>query len=264
MKGHVYYSAAEAKRNRGFIDDLMKHALMMDISMTLLVDVQEPDNDADFILFRDRNPALSEKWESAGHRMFNRSEVNKIANDKLRTFELAALLGVPVVPTKKAKSVVDVSSFPVVLKTIDGHGGTEVFLCHTMDEAEELFSRFAERTLIFQPFIESGATDVRVFMLGEDVLGAVKRTGSDSFKSNYTLGGSVEKYTLSIWQEKEVRKIAKALKSDYIGIDFLLLQDGGWMLNEIEDPVGARSLYVTHDFSVAEKLLKHVKRNVEG
>ena len=80
-------------------------------------------------------------------------------------------------------------------------------------------------------------------------------SGSDSFKSNFTLGGSVEKYTLSSWQEKEVRKIAKALKSDYIGIDFLLLPDGGWMLNEIEDPVGARSLYVTHDFSVAEELI---------
>ena len=88
-------------------------------------------------------------------------------------------------------------------------------------------TRFEGRRTIVQPYIESSATDVRVFMLGEEVLGAVKRTGSDSFKSNYTLGGSVEKYTLSSWQEKEVRKIAKALKSDYIGIDFLLLPDGG-------------------------------------
>ena len=80
-------------------------------------------------------------------------------------------------------------------------------------------------------------------MIGEEVVGAVKRTGKDSFKSNYTLGGSVEKYTLSSWQEKEVVKIARALKSDYIGIDFLLLPDGQWLLNEIEDPVGARSLY---------------------
>ena len=82
---------------------------------------------------------LSEKWESAGFRVINRSEVNKIANDKLRTFELAALLGIPAVPTKKAESILDVPSFPVVLKTVDGHGGNEVFLCHTMDEAEEFF-----------------------------------------------------------------------------------------------------------------------------
>lgn len=263
MKGHVYYSSEEAERNRGFIDDLLIHAVKLDISLTLLVDEEEPDDDADFILFRDRNPVLSQKWESEGYRIFNRSEVNKIANDKLRTFELAALLGISVIPTKKAKSIRDISSYPIVLKTIDGHGGNEVFLCQTAVEAEQFFTQFAGRALIAQPYIESGATDVRVFMLGEEVLGAVKRTGSSSFKSNYTLGGSVEKYILSTWQEDEVRKIAKALKSDYIGIDFLLLPDDGWMLNEIEDPVGARSLYATHDFSIAEKLMSYVKKKLD-
>ena len=262
MKGSLYYSAAEAERNYGFIDDLKKNASEMGMALTLLVDEEEPEVDTDFILFRDRNPLLSKKWESAGFRMINRSEVNRIANDKLRTYELASLLGIPSVPTKKALSAFDIPSFPVVLKTIDGHGGNEVFLCHTIDEAEEYFVQFAGRESIVQPYIESDATDVRVFMLGEDVLGAVKRTGSNSFKSNYTLGGSVEKYVLSAWQEKEVSMIAKALKSDYIGIDFLLLPDGGWVLNEIEDPVGARSLYVTHDFSVARRLIEYVHKQL--
>ncbi|MFS0689884.1 ATP-grasp domain-containing protein [Sporosarcina sp. 179-K 8C2 HS] len=263
MKGYIYYSSAEAERNRGFIDDLMKHALRLDIALSLLVDEEEPD-DADFILFRDRNAELSSKWEKAGFRLINRSEVNKIANDKLRTFEVATLLGVSAIPTKNFRSLADLPPLPAVLKTIDGHGGDEVFLCHTKDDVEEFLSRFSGRRTIAQPYIESGATDVRVFMLGEEVLGAVKRTGSDSFKSNYTLGGSVEKYTLSSWQENEVRRIAKALKSDYVGIDFLLLPDGGWILNEIEDPVGARSLYATHDFSVAERLMEYVKKKVKG
>ncbi|MFC5603943.1 ATP-grasp domain-containing protein [Sporosarcina koreensis] len=263
MKGHVYYSSAEAERNRGFIDDLMNHASRMDIALTLLVDEKKPDVDTDFILFRDRNPLLSAKWESVGFRVINRSEVNRIANDKLKTFELASLLGVSAVPTQKAENVSDLPSFPVVLKTVDGHGGNEVFLCHATEEAEGFFADFEGRRTIVQPFIESDATDVRVFMLGEEVLGAVKRIGDDSFKSNFTLGGKVERYTLSSWQEKEVRKLARALKSDYIGIDFLLLPDGGWMLNEIEDPVGARSLYQTHNFSVAEKVMQYLKRKLE-
>ncbi|WP_251627217.1 ATP-grasp domain-containing protein [Sporosarcina luteola] len=242
----------------------MKHAAATDSSLTLLVDEEEPLEDADFILFRDRNPLLAKRWESAGFRVINRSEVNRIANDKLKTFELAALLGVSVIPTTKARSIQDLPPLPAVLKTTDGHGGSEVFLCQTEDEAKEVFSRFEGRVLIAQPYIESEATDIRVFMLGEEVLGAVKRTGSDSFKSNYTLGGSVKKYSLSPWQEIEVRKIAKALKSDYIGIDFLLLPNGEWLLNEIEDPVGARSLYATHDFSVAEKLMAYILKKVDG
>lgn len=264
MKGYVYYSSEEAERNRGFIDDLMKHAALMDIILKLLLDEEEPNDEADFILFRDRNTELSTRWEAKGLRMINRSEVNRIANDKWKTFELANLLGIPAVTTKKVRSINDIPPLPIVLKTTDGHGGNEVFLCQQETDADQFFTRFAGRQTIAQPYIESNAMDVRVFMLGDEVLGAVKRIGSNSFKSNYTLGGSVEQYTLSEWQEIQVRKIAKALKSDYIGIDFLLLPNGDWLLNEIEDPVGARSLYVTHDFSVAERLLEYVKKKLKN
>ncbi|WOV88714.1 ATP-grasp domain-containing protein [Sporosarcina oncorhynchi] len=263
MKGYLYYSSVEAERNREFINDLVKHAHKQDISLTLLVDEEQPDDDADFILFRDRKPELSATWETAGYRMINRSEVNRIANDKLKTFEMATLLGISAIPTWLIKNDNALNSYPLVLKTIDGHGGSEVFLCKSLEEASNVFSSLKGRRLIRQPFIESGSTDVRVFMIGDEILGAVKRIGHNSFKSNYTLGGSVEKYVLAGWQENEVRKIAKALKSDYIGIDFLLLPDGTWILNEIEDPVGARSLYVTHDFSVAEKLISYIKGLVE-
>lgn len=263
MKGHLYYSLVEAKRNRGFIDDLLAHAHRQSISLTLLVDEETPDEDADFILFRDRNSELSASWEAAGHRLINRSEVNRIANDKLRTFEMASLLGVSAVPTRIVTNVDALTGYPLVLKTVDGHGGDEVFLCKCAEEAAVVLCSFEGRRVICQPYIESDSTDVRVFMLGTDVLGAVKRSGVDSFKSNLTLGGSVEIFELAAWQVKEVTTIAKALKSDYVGIDFLLLADGSWVLNEIEDPVGARSLYATHDFSVAEKLMKYVKRLME-
>lgn len=264
MKGYLYYSSVEAERNKGFIDDLIHSAKQLHMELTLIVDEEHPGKETDFIIFRDRNPELSAKWEAAGFRLFNRSEVNRIANDKYKTYELAALFGIPAVPTKKIGSVNDLSAYPIVLKTRDGHGGHEVSLCQSKVEADIFFNKFAGRHIISQPFVESNSTDIRVFMLGNEVLGAVKRMGQDSFKSNYTLGGSVERYALSASQEKEVQTIAKALKSDYIGIDFLLLPDGRWLLNEVEDPVGARSLYVTHNISPAAELMKYVKRKLEG
>ena len=185
--------------------------------------------------------------------------MNRIANDKLRTFELATLLGVSAVPTRRIRSINEINSYPCVLKTVDGHGGNEVFLCTSAADAESFFTKYHDRKLIVQPFIESGARDVRVFMIGNEVVGAVKRTGNGSFKSNYTLGGSVEKYILSSWQEKNVQIISQAIKSDYVGIDFILLPDGRWLLNEIEDPVGARSVSMTHEFSVARELMKYIK-----
>jgi len=259
LKGYVYYSKAESKRNRAFIDDLITESERIGIELHLLIDEERPHSDADFILFRDRNPERAATFELEGFRVFNRAEVNRIANDKLRTFELATLLGVPVVPTRRIRTIDEIDSYPCVLKTVDGHGGNEVFLCTSAAQAAMFFNQFHDRKLIVQPFIESGARDVRVFMIGNEVVGAVKRTGNGSFKSNYTLGGSVEKYILSSWQEKDAKTISKAIKSDYVGIDFILLPDCRWMLNEIEDPVGARSLYITHEFSVAEELMGYMK-----
>ncbi|WP_438298180.1 ATP-grasp domain-containing protein [Sporosarcina sp. FA15] len=264
MKGYVYYSKAESVRNHAFIDDLIIESEKIGIELQLLVEDEKPNSDADFILFRDRNPERATTFELKGFRVFNRAEVNRIANDKLRTFELATLLGVPAVPTRRIRSIEEINSYPCVLKTVDGHGGNEVFLCTSTADAKLFFTKFHDRKLIVQPFIESGARDIRVFMIGNEVVGAVKRTGHGTFKSNYTLGGSVEKYILSSWQEKDAQTISQAIKSDYVGIDFLLLPDGRWLLNEIEDPVGARSLYNTHEFSVAEKLMGYIKEKLSG
>ncbi|PIC63841.1 alpha-L-glutamate ligase [Sporosarcina sp. P13] len=261
MKGFVYYNAEEAKRNYAFIDDLMKKSNELGIALELVL--EPPTKSVDFILFRDRDPELALQLEQAGYRLFNRASVQEIANDKLRTFELARTLGIPTVPTFRADQ--RLPELPLVLKTRGGHGGSEVFLCETKQQVDDVLICFEANELIAQPFIQSNATDVRVFMLGEKIIGAVKRTGSqDSFKSNYTLGGTVEKYSLSDSETKQVKTISRAISSDYIGIDFILPTTGGWLLNEIEDPVGARSLYVTYDFSVAEKLMEYVKEQLEA
>lgn len=190
--------------------------------------------------------------------MFNRSEVSRIANNKLGTFELAIMLGIPTIETHKLYTPKQIEKYPVVVKTADGYGGQEVHLCKEEIDVVKVQEKYADRLLVVQPYIETNATDVRIFVLGEEILGAVKRSGVDSFKSNYTLGGKVEKYKPSKRDQLMVEKITSALHSDYIGIDFLVLPNGQLVLNEIEDPVGARSLYGTHDFSVAEKLMAYI------
>lgn len=264
MRGFIYYAKEDAEKNVLFIEDVIHEASKIEISLDLITNKEHLTEKADFIIFRNRDWQLCQQLESTGIRIFNRSEVNRIANHKLRTCELAALLGIPTVPTKKLSSIEQVQSFPVVIKTVDGHGGDEVFLVNTIEEANEVLHQFSNRELIVQPYVETNAQDVRVFIIGQEVVGAVKRTGNDSFKSNFTLGGTIEKFELSSQQEKEALTIAKAIKSDYIGIDFLLLPDDRWLLNEIEDPVGARSLYKTHNFSVAAKLMIYIKEQLSN
>ncbi|MFJ7826942.1 RimK family alpha-L-glutamate ligase [Psychrobacillus sp. NPDC096623] len=258
MKGLLLYEKAEIVRNQSFIDRLINAASTHGLSLTV-VDDQGSIPETDFIFFRSRNPKLAKELVKRNIPMFNRAEVNEVANDKLKAIQLVQLQGIATVPTRKIATVAEIHEYPVVLKTIDGHGGQQVELVHTDEEATTFLNTFSENTIIAQQYIETNATDVRVFMLGEEVIGAVKRTGpTDSFKSNFTLGGTVEKYTLDAQQTKEVEKIAKALKSDYIGIDFLLLPDETWLFNEIEDPVGARSYFATTKKDIAVPIMEYI------
>ncbi|MEI4769396.1 ATP-grasp domain-containing protein [Psychrobacillus sp. FJAT-51614] len=263
MKGLLIYELNEIERNRSFIDRLIKAGENYSLSITVIDDQSSSIPDADFIFFRARNPQLSKQLEQRNIPMFNRAEVNVVANDKLKAIQLVQLLGIQTVPTRKIKSVSDIPHYPIVVKTIDGHGGSQVELCHTEEQANVFISEHDSKTIIAQKYIETNATDVRVFMLGTEVVGAVKRIGAEnSFKSNYTLGGTVEKYDLNSSQIKDVEKIARSLKSDYIGIDFLLLPDGSWLFNELEDPVGARSYFATTNKDIAIPIMEYINKKL--
>jgi ribosomal protein S6--L-glutamate ligase/gamma-F420-2:alpha-L-glutamate ligase len=264
MRGLLIYELKEIERNRSFIDRLIIAAERYGHTLTVIDDQCSTIPDADFVFFRARNPKLSKRLEELNIRMFNRAEVNVIANDKWKAIQLVQLLGISCVPTRKICTCSEIREYPVVLKTVDGYGGTQVELIDTEEQAKAFIEIHSTKTIIVQTYIETNAIDVRVFMLGSKVIGAVKRTGAEnSFKSNFTLGGSVESYTLNSQQLADVQKIAKALKSDYIGIDFLLLPDGGWLFNEIEDPVGARSYYATTKKDIAIPIMDYINNKLE-
>jgi len=257
--GIVYYRPDEAARNVSFIKLLKLAAERTGLVLTLSVYPDDLSADADFIIFRERNAKLARELENAGHRLFNRAQINQIANDKFATYQLATFLGIPAVPSRLVESPDELDTYPSVLKSVYGHGGVEVACVLDEMEAGWFFTRFMDRRIIGQPFIESGAADVRLYMVGNELAGAVKRTGSSGFKSNFTLGGRVDPHMPSADMVRAAQRITRALKSDYIGVDFLLLPDGGFLLNEIEDPVGARSLYETSDVDIADVLMQHIK-----
>lgn len=262
MKGYIYYEEEDALRNRWFIDELIREGAENQLVVELLTGDADLPNDATFVFYRGRDFEKSQRWEQDGIVVFNRSEVNHVANDKLQTFQLASLLGIPSIPTRPLDSSQDVQEYPIVIKTTDGHGGEEVHLCKTNAEMEQVISCYPNRQLVIQPYIEHNSSDVRLFLIGEEVVGAVKRTGVGSFKANVSLGGTAERFDVPSPLREFAMKIAKALKSDYIGVDFIQNEEGVRLLNEIEDPVGARSLYETSELNVAREVMCHIHKKL--
>lgn len=246
----VLYEAVAAQHNQGFIYELKRfysiELLTWDDWSDAGLEDLLPRVKGQSVFLRVRQPHAARFLEDHGVRLINRAEVNRIANDKWQSYQLFQLLGVPVIPTQKTPL-----ALPHIAKTANGHGGSEVWLVESSEDVP-----VSESTVLYQPVIPHTA-DVRAYVIGKQIVGAVKRSATDSYKANYSLGASVERFELTATQRNDIEKIAKALKSDYIGIDFLLLEDGRHVFNEIEDPVGARSFYQTHDDNIAELLARH-------
>ena len=81
-----------------------------------------------------------------------------------------------------------------------------------------------------------------MYVIGKKIVAAVKRTPKEGFKSNFSLGGKVEPFELSETQRDIVEKVLDVFDFGLAGIDFFCYGNE-FVLNEIEDVVGARMLY---------------------
>ncbi len=265
MNGWLVYSREDSVRNEWFAGRLSEAAADTGMQLQLMIEEEltELPGLPQFAVYRGRDHLFSRRLEEAGVRVFNRSEVTRIAIDKLQTAQLAMVLGIPAIPSRKLRDAAEILSFPAVMKTADGHGGKDVHLCESASEAGQLLKDHPEEQWIVQPYIEHGASDVRLYMIGGECAGAVRRTGTGTFKSNVSLGGRAEPFSPPAPLLKFAETIVKAVKSDYIGIDFIRNEEGVWLLNEIEDPVGARSLYETGELDVARELMQYISRKLK-
>lgn len=262
MRGYLFYERADANINHRFIEQLQIEAQQQNIDLLLVFpdELETLGTNIHFVWNRSRQAAVAHYFEARNIRVFNNARTNELANNKLLATRFVENLRIQAVPTWENKA--DINEYPIVIKSLDGHGGKEVLLCHTEAELTKALQQFEQKPVLFQPYIESNAQDVRVWMLGTTVLGAVLRSGTTDFKSNYTLGGSIEKFELPEALQQAVHTISKCLPSDYIGIDFLKATDGTFYFNELEDPVGAKSYYDLYDDQLAKRLVHYIKNTI--
>lgn len=201
----------------------------------------------DFAIVRTIRPDLSESMEQVQIPVFNPALVSRICNDKGRTISyVQENSSVPVIPTERhvreELSEAFLQYYPShVIKAVDGHGGTQVF--RTSEPYEKILRGIGRSDFVIQPFVAGRGEDVRVYVIGREMIAAIKRTAKDGFRSNFSLGGSVCTYAPDKKEIRQVREICELFDFGMAGIDFLIDEKGHFMLNEIEDVAGARMLY---------------------
>ncbi|MFA6007307.1 MAG: hypothetical protein WC784_01505 [Candidatus Shapirobacteria bacterium] len=117
-------------------------------------------------------------------------------------------------------------SFPIILKGSGGDRGTRVFKANNLKELEKLVRDLRKsetqegKRYMLQEYIENEG-DFRVLVLGEKVLGVMKRarTAKNEFRNNYSAGGTVEVAELPEEVKELAVKAAKVCGLSVAGVD---------------------------------------------
>lgn len=278
VKGWLVYDQAGAEYNKQYINMHMDEAKIFDIELELkfaenicieaggVKKTVKYDGKSealpDFVICRTINPKLSKELEDCGIKVFNNSKVSEIANDKEKAYTYLEQFKIPMlshIPYCNEAFKEHYHSIPDgwVIKAVAGHGGSQVFLKGT-DKEDDIRLGIGECDVVTQPLFDESMQDVRVYVIGNEIICAIRRTAVGGFKSNFSLGGSVDVYELSEEQKSVVNMVIKQFDFGLVGIDFLIGKDGRFIFNEIEDVVGARMLYKLTDINLVRLYLQFI------
>lgn len=213
-------------------------------------------------VMRTYNLALSVALEQKGVKVFNNSQVAEICNDKYKTIEFIRAAGMEV-PDTELYSKSDYGSrltgqaFPAILKSLSGHGGTEVFKVDNKKELDARLEQITENGFILQKPVKTFGRDLRVYVVGEEIVASVLRSNANDFRSNYSLGGEAIIYKLNDYEKKLAKQIIDLFDFGMVGIDFIFEGDRP-IFNEIEDVAGARMLYNCTDIDIVKLYVEHI------
>jgi RimK family alpha-L-glutamate ligase len=201
-----------------------------------------------------------------GVRVFNPARAIERTVDKFYTSGLLAQAGLPTPRTIVCERSDDaLTAFTalggdVVVKPLFGSMGLGMVRVEDEDVAYRVFKALElERAVYYlQETIPHHGRDIRAFVLGGRVLGAMART-SDGWRTNFAQGARVRSVCLTPEQEALCLRAAQCVGAEYAGIDLLPARDGRQYILEVNGIPGWQGLQTTTDLNIAEEIVAYLE-----
>lgn len=218
--------------------------------------------------------AVVRQFEMMGVFSVAESQAINRSRDKLRSMQLLARAGVGLPVTGFAHATKDIDGLldtvggaPVVVKLLEGTQGTGVVLAETRKAAQSVIGAFRQldANILVQEFIEeAGGSDVRVLVIGGEVVAAMKRQGKPGdFRSNLHQGGSAEVTEISDEERATAVQAAASMGLDVAGVDLLRSKRGPLVL-EVNSSPGLEGIERATGVDVAGAVIAYMESAVEG
>ncbi|MEM4788866.1 MAG: lysine biosynthesis protein LysX, partial [Ignisphaera sp.] len=210
-------------------------------------------------------------FESIGFKVVNNSTAIAIATNKIWTLKILAQNKIPVPRTavsfdvEPSFRVAQLLGYPVVVKPIDGSWGRLIAMAR---DNEELRSVLEHRTYIpnpsmkvnmIQEFIKKFNRDIRVFVVGDEVVAAMYRINKDHWITNMARGSIAIPAKIDKEIEELTLKTAKAVKGEVLGIDIFEHQDYGYIVNEVNAIPEFKNLVAATGIPINRKIIEYIK-----
>ena len=196
------------------------------------------------------------------------------SRDKLRAAQILAKYDVDTPKTLVSRNTSDIDDLleqiglPVIIKLAKGTHGNGVILADTRKAAKSALQAFYlynedGTNILLQEFIkESAGTDIRAFVVGNQVVASMQRDSlDDDFRSNLHQGGAGTPVKLTNREKKIALKAAKAMGLHICGVD-LMRSERGPLVLEVNASPGFGIEKVT-GCGVSSKIIEYIEKNAK-
>ncbi len=159
----------------------------------------------------------------------------------------------------KAGDVIERTPPPLILKLLSGTQGVGVMKVEKVNDVGPIIDTLVElkQLILIQSYIPNPGEDVRMLVVGEQVVGAmIRKAGPTEWRSNIHLGGKGVLYNQTEAEEEMAVKAAKAAGVEIAGVDMIMSKDGPYMI-EVNASPGFKGLMKATDVDVPGKIIEY-------
>ena len=204
-----------------------------------------------------------------GIKTVNTAAVAEACGDKIATANALSAAGVPQPSTAiaftpvSALAAIENLGYPVVLKPVVGSWGRLLAKINDRDAAEAILEHkavlgsYQHSIFYFQEFIEKPGRDIRVLMIGDQIITAIYRK-SQHWITNTARGGEGEICPIRPDLAEICGKAARAVGGGILAVDIIEHPDKGYLVNEINHTLEFHTAQPTSGVDIAGVIVDYV------
>lgn len=195
------------------------------------------------------------------------------SRDKLRSMQILSRhnIGIPKTTFVKDKkdvlpAIERVGGAPVIIKLLEGTQGVGVILADSSKMAEAIIETLqsTKQNVLIQKFVaESKGKDVRAFVVGDQVVAAMRRVAQgQEFRSNVHRGGKTELVELDDQYREAAVRAAQIMGLRVAGVD-MLESNTGPQIMEVNSSPGLEGIETCTQLDIAGAIIDYIAGQVD-